>query len=271
MARALCSFSIFCMRACVAVDRAAPYADRTSDSTGNDLACFQAAIAIGLLVRTWSWLLVLWQSEVKQTELHSSPQRLVGGPAYLIPTTQRLYTGPGYRRARHRRSFTDRACVGRHRAGLIDTGGMGRFPWLKKRSEATASPVQLHEVDGKAGRRKFGARDGGNGSAQAMDVDDDQSRRDSLSNLRCVSWGARHRAPAGIPADTSELSVALRGRSPRHVRPECAGTLSGRRGRKGTDTATRSALARPPHQKTHSAFRTVTDALSRFHSGVELD
>ena len=72
---------------------------------------------------------------------------------------------------------------------------MGRFPWLKKRSEAVASAVQFHEVDAKAGRRGFGSRDAGKASAQAMEVDDDQSRRDSLSNLRCASQRARLRAP----------------------------------------------------------------------------
>ena len=80
-------------------------------------------------------------------------------------------------------------------SALHQTVSMGRFPWLKKsassKSEAVTATgglaVPVQDADGKAGRRGFGAREVAK-APQAMDIDDDQERRDSLSNLRCVSW-----------------------------------------------------------------------------------
>ncbi len=76
---------------------------------------------------------------------------------------------------------------------LHQSVSMGRFPWLKRaastKSEvvtATGPAVPFQDADGKAGRRGFGGREAAK-APQAMDIDDEQERRDSLSNLRCVS------------------------------------------------------------------------------------
>ena len=90
---------------------------------------------------------------------------------------------------------------------------MGRFPWLKKaastKSEvvtATGPVVPFQDADWKAGRRGFGGREAAK-APQAMDVDDEQERRDSLSNLRYVSWPRRIcHPPPYEPQSPSEAS-----------------------------------------------------------------
>ena len=80
---------------------------------------------------------------------------------------------------------------------------MGRFPWLKKgvsvKSEldtSTGPGVPVQDADGKARRRWFGTREAAK-APQAMNIDDEQESRDSLSNLRCVSAKA-HPLLAGV-------------------------------------------------------------------------
>jgi len=125
--------------------------------------------------------------------------------------------------------------------------------------------VQLHEGDGKAGRRGFGARDAGKGSGQAMDVDDDQSRRDSLSNIRCVSWGTRHRPPPAYEAMRRSSASPQGVATPGHVRPECVGCHHGNAAEKA---ATRPLTLRSRGApQLHPAVRTVTEALSLLLKG----
>ena len=135
---------------------------------------------------------------------------------------------------------------------------MGRFPWLKKRSEAVAAPVQFQEVDGKAGRRGFGTRDAGKASAQAMDVDEDQSRRDSLSNLRCVSTACSSMSPPAYE-DVYRSETLFEGvAASEHVRPprpECCRGWTAL-----TGSAAPSRIQRLAEPRTSLVFRTVTNA-----------